>query len=78
MLGEGSYGTVHACLENGTKAERSVKFIKREKNQRLEGIIRDVSLVGVCLMFISGFAADQRIGDKFKPASVEEENEESE
>jgi serine/threonine protein kinase len=32
LLGEGSYGTVHACLENGTKAERSVKFIKREKN----------------------------------------------
>ena len=55
-----------------------VAAIKREKNQRLEGIIRDVSLVGVCLMFISGFAADQRIGDKFKPASVEEEKDESE
>ena len=50
-----------------------VAAIKREKNARLEGIIRDVSLVGVCLMFIGGFAADAKMGDKFKPAAVEKE-----
>ena len=50
-----------------------VAAIKREKNARLEGIIRDVSLVGVCLMFIGGFAADAKMGDKFKPAAVKEE-----
>ena len=52
-----------------------VAAIKREKNARLEGIIRDVSLVGVCLMFIGGFAADAKMGDKFKPAAVEKKAE---
>jgi calcium-dependent protein kinase len=32
QIGEGSYGTVHVCEEIVSGAERSVKFIKREKN----------------------------------------------
>ena len=52
-----------------------IAAIKREKNSRLEGIIRDLSLFGVCLMMISGFGANNKLGDKIKPQGVEEEAE---
>ena len=52
-----------------------VAAIKREKNSRLEGILRDVSLFGVCLMMISGFAAESKLGDKIKPQVAEAEAE---
>ena len=57
-----------------------VAAIKREKNQRLENIIRDVSLLGVCLLMLTGFGSTNKLSDKFMPAGAEvaEEAEEEE
>ena len=47
-----------------------VAAIKREKKDRLENMCRDLSLLGVCLMMLSGFAK-QKISDKVKPPAAE-------
>ena len=56
-----------AATKDNHFIKSDVAAIKREKNQRIEGMFRELSLLGVCLMLISGFASTNRIGDKVMP-----------
>ena len=61
-----------AATKDNHWIESDVSAIKREKNVRLEHMLRDLSLFGVCLMMLSGFGAKNKLSDKVQPQGEEE------
>ena len=63
-----------AATKDNHWIKSDVPAIKRESGVRLEHMCRDLSLLGVCLMMISGFSRGRKISDKVAPEKPEEEN----